>query len=449
MRRSTPMAPSAGRRPGAIDSRSIGVSLRPIIPRRVARQPSPLPLRQPLALSSSIPPRNPTSRSTRRIESAPGPRCHPRVYPRRSGETALDRGYPYKGEGGRRTGSRHRPPHPPVPLGARVRAPVGWRISDAPGAPPSPPFRGERGSCIGVTGLNLYHGRAIVSNMESALMIIIGRSANGSRWSHQVSLLSPSAPPIGSLPGGLRLGANRLVYWALRLVSAVKSSFLPVLREAAEGAAVVPFLAGRARGCVLEGTNNRLEGRLGLEIGVERQRPRGGIVGPPFRLVGLVPDDPAVPVRQAPGHDHLYRGLVESRVEEPAIGVGDQAVSNRHVGGCILVGDVELGDLDRQAETRDFGEKPPQQRCRKGRSADRRQMGLDADRVDRRAGSSHSFEQMQQRDAAGFLLGRVELDIVFVYDEAGARIGVPCCMVGEIEILGDESLEKHRGAQTI
>ena len=34
-------------------------------------------------------------------------------------------------------------PHPPAPLGARVRAPVGWRILDAPGVPPSPRERGE------------------------------------------------------------------------------------------------------------------------------------------------------------------------------------------------------------------------------------------------------------------------------------------------------------------
>src|SRR6266481_189457 len=106
--------------------------------------------------------------------------------------------------------------------------------------------------------------------MESALMIIIGRSANGSRWSHQVSLLPPSAPPIGSLPGGLRLGPNCLICWVLRLVFAVRSIFLPALREAGEGAAVVRSLAGRARRCVLKGSSNRLEGWLCLEIGVER-----------------------------------------------------------------------------------------------------------------------------------------------------------------------------------
>src|SRR6266446_6345268 len=36
-------------------------------------------------------------------------------------------------------------PHPPAPLGARVRAPVGWRILDAPRVPPSPRERRERG----------------------------------------------------------------------------------------------------------------------------------------------------------------------------------------------------------------------------------------------------------------------------------------------------------------
>src|SRR6266478_4724074 len=36
-------------------------------------------------------------------------------------------------------------PHPPAPLGARVRAPVGGRILDAPGVPPSPRSRGEGG----------------------------------------------------------------------------------------------------------------------------------------------------------------------------------------------------------------------------------------------------------------------------------------------------------------
>jgi hypothetical protein len=38
--------PSGGSRPVAIGSRSIGVSLQPAIPRRVAPQQSPLPLHQ-------------------------------------------------------------------------------------------------------------------------------------------------------------------------------------------------------------------------------------------------------------------------------------------------------------------------------------------------------------------------------------------------------------------
>src|ERR1700730_17915469 len=171
-----------------------------------------------------------------------------------------------------------------------------------------------------------------------------------------VSLRSVNRFPAA---GALMRASNYLICWALwsirRALFRGESSFLPVLREAAEGAAAIPSLAGHARGCVLEGPSDRLEGRLGFEIGVERQRSRGSLVGPLFRLVGLAPDDPAVPVRQAPGHDHLYRGLVECCVEEPAIGVGDQAVSNRHVGGCVLVGDVELSDLDRQAEGRNVG----------------------------------------------------------------------------------------------
>src|ERR1700730_8660520 len=232
-----------------------------------------------------------------------------------------------------------------------------------------------------------------------------------------VSLRSVNRLPAS---GTLMRASNYLICWALwsirRALFRGESSSLPALREAADGAAVVPFLAGRARGCVLKGTSDRLEGRLGLEIGVERQWSRGGRVGPPFRLVGLSSDDPAMPVREAPGHDHLYRRFVESRVQEPPVDVSYQTVSDCHVGRRVLVGDVKLGDLDRQAEACDVGEKPPQQRCRKGRPADRRQMGLDTDRVDRRAGSSHPFEQAQQRDAAGLMLGRIELYIVFVYD---------------------------------
>src|SRR5882724_3829621 len=115
--------------------------------------------------------------------------------------------------------------------------------------------------------------------MISAFLIIAGRSASGTGWSRQVSLLPPSAPPIGSLPGGLRLSPDCLICRVLRLVFAVRSSFLPALREAS--------LAGCARRCVLEGASDRIEGGLRFEIGVERQRSRGGLVGPPFRLIGL------------------------------------------------------------------------------------------------------------------------------------------------------------------
>jgi hypothetical protein len=119
------------------------------------------------------------------------------------------------------------------------------------------------------------------------------------------------------------------------------------------------------------------------------------------------------------------------------------------LGWGVFVGDVELGDLDRQAEVRDIGEKPSQQRRRKGWPASRSQMGLDAHRVDWRPGSPHSFEQAQQRNTARFLFRRVELDIVFVDDEAGIGIGVPRGVVGEIEIFGPERLEKYRGTQTV
>src|ERR1700730_8033751 len=344
------------------------------------------------------------------------------------------------GEGRGEVGIPERLPSPTSPSRA-ARGPLPLPLKGEEGLSPGNPALAGREWERRRQRLTLYYCCAILSNMESVFLIMIGRSASGSRWSLLVSLLPPSAPPIGSLLGGLRFGANYLICRALRLVFAVKSSFLPALREAS--------LAGGARRCVLEGASDRIEGGVGFEIGVERQRARGGLVGPPFRLVGLMPDDPAVPVRQAPGHDHLDRGLVECGIEEPAVGVGDQAVSNRHVGGCILVGDVELGDLDRQAETRDVGEKPPQQRCRKGRSADRRQMGLDADGIERCPGSPHLFEKMEQCHAARLMLGGVELDIVFVDDQAGLGIGVPRGMIGEIEILGSERLEKHRGAQTV
>src|ERR1700756_2290944 len=133
--------------------------------------------------------------------------------------------------------------------------------------------------------------------MISVFLIMTWRAASGSRWSLLVSLLPPSASPIGSLLAPLRLGLNCLICNLLRLVSAVRSSFLPALREAAEGAAEVRSLAGPASGCMLEGTSDRVKGGLRLEIGIERQRSRRGVVGPPFGLVGLAPDDPAVAVR--------------------------------------------------------------------------------------------------------------------------------------------------------
>src|SRR6516164_9174979 len=56
---------------------------------------------------------------------------------------------------------------------------------------------------------------------------------------------------------------------------------------------------------------------------------------------------------------------------------------------------------------------------------------------------------MQQSNAACLLLGRIELDIVFVDDEASLWIGLARGTVGEIEIVGSERFEKHRGAQTV
>ena len=99
--------------------------------------------------------------------------------------------------------------------------------------------------------------------------------------------------------------------------------------------------------------------------------------------MGLLPDNPAVPIRQSPGHHHLDRRFVERSIEKAAVGIGHQSVPNRFICRRVFVGDVEFGELDRQAEARDIGEKPPQQRCRKGRPANRRQMGLDPDGIDR------------------------------------------------------------------
>ena len=97
-----------------------------------------------------------------------------------------------------------------------------------------------------------------------------------------------------------------------------------------------------------------------------------------------------------------------------------------------------------EPEPGDVGEKPAQPLRRKRRPADRSQMRLDADRVDRRPRPLHPLEQIEQHAAAGFLLGGVELDIVFVDDEPGLGIGFARGAIGEVEIAGPERLEKDR-----
>src|SRR6516164_2129098 len=76
-------------------------------------------------------------------------------------------------------------------------------------------------------------------------------------------------------------------------------------------------------------------------------------------------------------------------------------------------------------------------------------MSLDADGVDRRRRPPHSFEQVQQRNAARFVFRRVELDIVFVDDEPRFRVCLACRMIGEVEIFRPKSLEKYLRAQTV
>ena len=116
-----------------------------------------------------------------------------------------------------------------------------------------------------------------------------------------------------------------------------------------------------------KGLRHRFERRFRLETGVERQRPRKRLILSPFQFVGLAPNNPAVAVRKAPGQHHLDRGLIERGIEKAAIGFGDEAVPNRLLGRRTLVGDVELGDLDRQTKASNFAEKPPQNGSREGR----------------------------------------------------------------------------------
>src|ERR1700730_10849293 len=113
------------------------------------------------------------------------------------------------------------------------------------------------------------------------------------------------------------------------------------------------------------------------------------------------------------------------------------------------MGDIELGNLDRQTESRHIGEKPPQPGGRKRWSANARKMGLNADRVDRCPGSPHSLEQIEKRRAARFLLRGVELDIVLIDDKARRRIGFACDTVDQIEIIRSDCFEKHSRTKTV
>ena len=76
-------------------------------------------------------------------------------------------------------------------------------------------------------------------------------------------------------------------------------------------------------------------------------------------------------------------------------------------------------------------------------------MRLYADRVDWRTRPLHALQQIEQDGTAGFVLGRVEFDIVFVDDEAGLRVGFPRGAVGEVEIFGPEGVEEYGLAQPV
>jgi hypothetical protein len=151
--------------------------------------------------------------------------------------------------------------------------------------------------------------------------------------------------------------------------------------------------------------------------------------------VSLAADNPTVPVGQAPGYDHLDCRLVEGGVEKPSISIGNQAIANGLVRRGSFVGNVELGDLDRQPEAGNFGEKLPQPGGGERRSALSPQMSLDPDRIDRRPRLAHASKKFEQRSAARLMLGRVQFDIVFVDDEASAGIGLSGHSIGEVEIF--------------
>src|SRR5262249_8503209 len=100
--------------------------------------------------------------------------------------------------------------------------------------------------------------------------------------------------------------------------------------------------------------------------------------------------------------------------------------------------------LDFEAECRDLGEKPPQFLDRQRRSADRPQVSLDADGVDRGSGGAHPPQQGDERRAPRILLRCVELNVVLVDDEARVGVGLTGGAIGEVEIFWTEHLKKYR-----
>src|SRR6266446_5210323 len=63
-------------------------------------------------------------------------------------------------------------PHPLAPLGARVRAPVGWRILDAPGVPLPLPARGGGAGVRGIAGVTRWSLRLFLELMRRVTTVI-------------------------------------------------------------------------------------------------------------------------------------------------------------------------------------------------------------------------------------------------------------------------------------
>ena len=59
------------------------------------------------------------------------------------------------------------------------------------------------------------------------------------------------------------------------------------------------------------------------------------------------------------------------------------------------------------------------------------------------------LKEIEQLGAAGFLLGRVELEVVIIDDETCGRIGLPRCVEGEVDVIRPELLEKNSVAKTV